>query len=137
MKDHLERTFQDCFVCILIIFNWSIMRPVCMHANLNLHVLKSSGHFHFRTWTSSFKGERRFRILDDGRLLEETVEQPPVTFLTPTLISKEEIEVPVTPENAFTETDFQDLFQALDLPDIINFEPWNQSRKNWNSFVPS
>ena len=28
-------------------------------------------------------------------------------------------------------------YQALDLPDIIDFEQWNQSRKSWNSFVPS
>ena len=58
-----------------------------------------------------FKG-KRFRISDDGRLLEQSTEAPPAKLLAATLVSKEEIQLHVTPENAYTEEDFQDLFHA-------------------------
>ena len=81
-------------------------------------------------------GQRRFRISDNGRVLEENAQLPPATLLTATLVGKEKVQVPVTPENAYTE-DFQDLFQARYLPDIIDFKQRNQRRKSWNLFVPA
>ena len=78
-----------------------------------------------------FKGKRRFKISDDKSLLEENAEA--ATLIAATLVGNEEIQLPVIPENAYTEVaDFQDLFHALDLPDIIDFEQRNQSTKNWN-----